>query len=50
MEHDAHTGFIVAAYAVTFLVIAAMILTTLVDHRALKRALRKFGDRGGHRE
>ena len=39
-----HAGFIVAAYAVAFVVVAAMVLNAVIDHRRLKRALSKFKD------
>ena len=47
MEHDPHAGFIVAAYCVAGLVIAAMVLATVLDHRGLKRDLRRLGGRDG---
>lgn len=50
MEHDPHTGFIVAAYAVAAAVIATMIVAILLDYRSLKRQLRHFGDDGGSRD
>ena len=34
-----HTGFIVTAYAVAFLVVAALIAWTVIDYRAQRRAL-----------
>ena len=43
MEHDPHTGFIVAAYVVALVVIVSMIVAILSDHRTLKRNLRRFG-------
>ena len=46
MEHDPHTGFIVAAYLIAFAVVAAMIVVILVDYRTLKRQLRRFGAKG----
>ena len=49
MEHDPHTGFIVAAYAIAALVVASMVVAILVDHRSLKRQLRRFGDDGESR-
>lgn len=50
MEHDPHTGFIVAAYAVAGLVILSMIVAIVTDYRSLKKALARFGDRGADRE
>ena len=46
MEHEPHTGFIVAAYVVAFAVIASMILAIVTDYRSLKRGLKRFGQRG----
>ena len=48
--HASHTGFIVAAYAVTALVVASMVATVVMEHRALRRDLRRFGARGLDRE
>ena len=39
---DPHLPFVVAAYAVTFVVVAAMVGTTVLRHRALRRALTRF--------
>ena len=51
MEHDPHTGFIVAAYILAFVVVASMIVAILSDYRSLKRSLRRFGpSRDGSRE
>ena len=50
MEHDPHTGFIVAAYVVTAAVIVSMIVVILSDNRALRRGLARFGTRGLDRE
>jgi heme exporter protein CcmD len=49
MEHDPHTGFIVAAYIIATVVIVTMIVTILVDHRALKENLKRFGSRESDR-
>ena len=46
MEHDPHTGFIVAAYVVAAVVIVSMIAVIVAEHRALRRALARFGARG----
>jgi heme exporter protein D len=43
---DAHSGFIVAAYAATAIVIAALILRAVLDHRAQTRALAELESRG----
>ena len=48
--HASHTAFIVAAYAVATLVVATMVVTIVADHRALRRALSRFGARGLDRE
>ena len=40
-----HFGFILAAYAVTFVVVLGMIGAILLDHRALRRELERFGAR-----
>jgi len=45
--NDPHEGFIIAAYAIGFIVISAMIAATLIDYRSLKRALAKVGDKRG---
>lgn len=41
-----HAGFILGAYAFTGLVILALILRALGDHRAQTRALAAFGEAG----
>lgn len=50
MEHDPHTGFIVAAYVVAAVVIVSMIAVIVSDNRALRRGLARFGARGLDRE
>ena len=50
IEHSAHIPFIVAAYVVTGVVIAAMIVSIVVDYRSLRRSLGRFGARGLDRE
>ncbi len=40
-------GFIFAAYAIGFTVIAVMIVATLLDYRSLKRQLAKLTARTG---
>ncbi|RFB78532.1 heme exporter protein CcmD [Methylovirgula sp. 4M-Z18] len=44
MIEDPHTGFILAAYAVAGVVVAAMIAAAWLDYRRLMRALTKFKD------
>ena len=39
MNHDPHLGFIIAAYAVGFLIVVGMVGTILADYRNLKQAL-----------
>jgi heme exporter protein CcmD len=41
--NDPHTGFIVAAYATAVVVIGGMIAATILDHRALRKALARVG-------
>ncbi len=41
-----HAGFIVAAYAVTFIAVGVTIVAIVLRHRMLKRALSRFGDAG----
>jgi heme exporter protein D len=41
-----HTGFIVASYAVTAVVIVGLILRAVLDHRAQRRALNDLETRG----
>ncbi len=50
MNHDPHTGFIVAAYLIAAAVVATMVVAILIDHRSLKRQLRRFGDAGESRD
>ena len=50
IEHSAHVPFILAAYALTSLVVAAMIVSIVVDYRVVRRALARFGTRGLDRE
>ena len=50
MEHDSHTGFIVAAYVISAVVIVSMIVVIISDGRALRRSLSRFGTRGLDRE
>jgi heme exporter protein CcmD len=39
MSHDPHFGFVVAAYALAFVIVAGMIVTILADYIRLKQAL-----------
>ena len=39
MSHDPHFGFVVAAYALAFVIVAGMIATILADYMRLKQAL-----------
>jgi heme exporter protein CcmD len=39
MSHDPHFGFVVAAYALAFVIVAAMIVTILADYMRLRQAL-----------
>ena len=45
LEHDPHTGFIVAAYVVAAVVIGSMIVAIISDYRTLTRSLKRFGSR-----
>ncbi|HUI21255.1 MAG TPA: heme exporter protein CcmD [Methylocella sp.] len=45
MGHDPHIGFIVAAYALAFVIVVGMIATIMVDYRNLTRALSSFAVR-----
>ncbi len=42
-----HIGFIVAAYAVTLVVVGGMVVAVLLDRRALLRALERLEARAG---
>ena len=39
MSHDPHLGFVVAAYALAFVIVTGMIVTILADYMRLKQAL-----------
>jgi heme exporter protein D len=41
-----HADFIVASYAITIVVVAALIVWVWFDHRAQQHALRALEDRG----
>ena len=47
--NDPHFGFILAAYAIGFLVVGGLILWTILDHRAQTRALARLEARTGRR-
>jgi heme exporter protein D len=49
MDLGPHAFFIVAAYAVTALVLAALVLRAVIDHRAQVRALAELEGRGVRR-
>jgi|GEM_PF-1684484 heme exporter protein CcmD len=42
MSHDPHLGFVAAAYALAFVIVAGMIVTIIADYRNLTRALSSF--------
>ncbi len=44
-----HIGFIVAAYAVTTVVVGGLVVAALLDGRALRRALKALDARGAGR-
>jgi heme exporter protein D len=46
METPAHIGFIVAAYAVAFVVVAGLTAWVMLDHRAQLRKLAGLEKRG----
>ena len=39
MSPDPHLGFVIAAYALAFVIVAGMIVTILADYMRLKQAL-----------
>jgi heme exporter protein D len=43
---DPHFGFVIAAYAIAFVIVAAMIFVILRDYWALRRDLGRFPVRG----
>ena len=49
MSHDPHLGFVIAAYALAFVIVAGMIVTILVDYMRLKQALASLS-RGTHHD
>jgi heme exporter protein D len=46
MTADPHFGFVVAAYAIGFVIIGGMIFAILRDYFTLRRALARFPGRG----
>ncbi|HVI29752.1 heme exporter protein CcmD [Hansschlegelia sp.] len=46
---DPHLGFIVASYAIGFVVVAGLIVWTVLDHRVQARALERLEARSGRR-
>jgi heme exporter protein D len=46
MDAVNHLGFIVAAYAVTAIIVAALIAWVMLDYRAQQRALAELDKRG----
>jgi heme exporter protein D len=46
MNLGPHAAFIVSAYAVTILIVAAMIAWIFIDHRRQMRSLSEFEARG----
>ena len=47
---NSHDGFILAAFGITGLIVAIMVIAIVMDHRGLLRALAKFPPRGGEGE
>ncbi|MFC7051107.1 heme exporter protein CcmD [Hansschlegelia quercus] len=47
--NDPHVGFIVASYAIGFVVIGGLVLWTAIDHRLTKRALARVEAESGRR-
>jgi heme exporter protein CcmD len=39
MSHDPHLGFVIAAYALAFVIVAGMIVTITADYIRLKQGL-----------
>ena len=48
MSHDPHIGFVIAAYALAFVIVAGMIVTILADYMRLKQALQELIRRDQH--
>lgn len=49
MLDDPHSGYILAAYAVAGLILIALILWIMIDHRSITRALEALEDQGARR-
>ena len=49
MSRDPHFGFVAAAYALAFVIVAGMIVTILADYMRLQRALSLLS-RGAHQD
>ncbi len=49
MNHDPHLGFVIAAYALAFVIVTGMIVTILADYMRLKQALSSLS-RGARRD
>ncbi len=49
MNLGPHAFFIIAAYAVTAVIVGGLILRAVLDHRAQLRALAELGQRGVRR-
>ena len=49
MDLGPHAFFILAAYAATAAILAALVLRAAIDHRALVRALAELAARGARR-
>jgi hypothetical protein len=49
MSHDPHFGFVVAAYALAFVIVAGMTVTILADYMRLQQALSLLS-RGTHQD
>ena len=43
-----HIGFVIAAYAITFVAVTLLIVGIALDHRALRRALAPYESARGH--
>ena len=46
---EAHAGFILACYGITFVVVALLIAWVLIDQRALNRTLKELEAAGARR-
>jgi hypothetical protein len=50
VTEDPHFGFVAAAYALGFLIVAGMVFAILRDYFSLKAALSHFADRTARQE